>query len=145
MRSLLIWSIASLFSVAPAWAQTSLDPDLQIESFVSGLSRPLAMDWLAPNDILVAEYATARVRRVLQDGSPAPGNPFTLYCSTTTTTTCSNDEECPGGETCLTQVAEYWAHGVRNCFGMKIDPVTLFDMPGGASPGPVRRCRPFRL
>lgn len=269
LRSLLVASIASLILVAPASAQVSLDPNLQIENFVSGLNRPLALDWLAPDDILVVEYDTTRVRRVLngvllptpvfelatssvdnlagiaintesppkvflfvenqdagtgnrllrldwnptsgqlenpqtllqlgpaavalnqdnggylqlgppddpgnppaagdgqllyvasgygqipgqlrndpasvppddkgvilrllQDGSPAPGNPFTPYCSATTTTTCTNDAGCPGGETCLTQVAKYWSYGVRNCFGMDIDPITgeLWDQENG--------------
>ena len=66
---------------------------------------------------------TSVVLRVQQDGTPAPGNPFTPYCSVTTTTTCTDDLDCPG-ETCLTEVASYWAYGVRNSFGLTLDPVT---------------------
>ena len=62
--------------------------------------------------------------RVEQDGTPAPGNPFVPYCSVTTTQPCPGGGGCPGGETCLTQVARYFAYGVRNSFGMAIDPVT---------------------
>jgi glucose/arabinose dehydrogenase len=73
-------------------------------------------DGAAPDD-------TAVVLRVQQDGSPASGNPFTPYCSVTTTQTCSDDLDCPG-ETCITEVASYWAYGVRNSFGLTLDPVT---------------------
>lgn len=76
---------------------------------------------------------TAVVLRIEQDGTPAPGNPFTPYCDTTTTTTCSDDGDCPMGEACITEVASYWAYGVRNCFGLTVDPVTgdLWDTENG--------------
>ncbi|MEX2205467.1 MAG: PQQ-dependent sugar dehydrogenase [Myxococcota bacterium] len=71
--------------------------------------------------------------RVRQDGTPIPGNPFTPYCSVTTTQTCVNDAGCPGGETCQTRVARYYAYGVRNSFGLGLDPVTgsLWDTENG--------------
>jgi len=65
---------------------------------------------------------TGVIFRVNQDGSPAAGNPFTPYCSVTTTTTCTTTANCPGGETCITNVARYYAYGVRNGFGIEFDP-----------------------
>lgn len=73
------------------------------------------------------------VLRVNEDGSAAAGNPFTPYCSVTTTQTCATNANCPGGQTCRTQVARYWAYGVRNSFGLTLDPVTgaLWDSENG--------------
>lgn len=78
---------------------------------------------------------TSVVLRVQQDGSAAPGNPFLPYCSVTTAQTCVDDLGCPGGESCQTQVARYFAYGIRNSFGLGIDPVTgaLWDTENGPS------------
>jgi len=67
---------------------------------------------------------TGVIFRVNPDGSGAAGNPFTPYCSVTTTQTCAATPDCPAGQTCITQVARYYTYGVRNCFGMTFDPVT---------------------
>jgi glucose/arabinose dehydrogenase len=79
-----------------------------------------------PNDFGV-------IFRVQQDGTPAPGNPFTPWCSNSTWLTCSSDDECPGEEVCRTEVARYYAYGVRNSFGLALDPHTglLWDTENG--------------
>jgi glucose/arabinose dehydrogenase len=76
---------------------------------------------------------TSVVLRVNANGTAAAGNPFTPYCSVTTTTTCATTADCPAGQTCQTQVARYYAYGVRNSFGLAIDPVTgaLWDTENG--------------
>ncbi len=76
---------------------------------------------------------TSVIFRVNPDGTPAAGNPFTPYCSLTTTQTCTSNAGCPVGQTCQTQVARYYAYGVRNSFGLAIDPVTgtLWDTENG--------------
>jgi glucose/arabinose dehydrogenase len=76
---------------------------------------------------------TSVILRVLQDGSPAPGNPFTPYCSVTMTQSCVSNASCPVGQQCLLQVADYYAYGVRNSFGLAIDRTTggLWDTENG--------------
>ena len=76
---------------------------------------------------------TSVILRVQQDGSAAPGNPFVPYCSVTTAQTCPGGGGCPGAESCRTQVARYYAYGVRNSFGLALDPVTgdLWDTENG--------------
>jgi aldose sugar dehydrogenase len=64
---------------------------------------------------------TGVIFRVNQDGTPAAGNPFTPYCSVTTTQTCTATPDCPAGQTCVTNVARYYAYGVRNGFGLEFD------------------------
>ncbi len=67
---------------------------------------------------------TSVILRVRQDGTPAPGNPFTPYCAGSTTQTCSSDGACGGNAPCVLKVAKYYAYGVRNCFGLALDPMT---------------------
>ena len=67
---------------------------------------------------------TAVIVRINQDGSPAAGNPFVPYCDVTTTQACPGGTGCPAGETCLTGIARYLAYGIRNSFGLALDPVT---------------------
>jgi glucose/arabinose dehydrogenase len=76
---------------------------------------------------------TSVILRVNADGTAAAGNPFTPYCSVTTTQTCATSAACPAGQTCRTEVARYFAYGVRNSFGLAIDPVTgsLWDTENG--------------
>jgi aldose sugar dehydrogenase len=64
---------------------------------------------------------TGVILRVNQDGTPAAGNPFAPYCSVTTTQLCMSNPDCPGGETCITNVARYYSYGVRNGFGLEFD------------------------
>jgi glucose/arabinose dehydrogenase len=91
----------------------------QLENFPNGA---------APDD-------TGVIVRIQQDdnGSPHPLNPFFPYCSVSTATTCTSNANCPAGETCLTRVARYYAYGVRNSFGLTIDPASdvLWDTENG--------------
>jgi Cys-rich repeat protein len=64
---------------------------------------------------------TGVILRVNQDGTAAAGNPFTPYCSVTTTQTCTANGDCPAGQVCRTQVARYFAYGIRNGFGLELD------------------------
>jgi aldose sugar dehydrogenase len=78
---------------------------------------------------------TSVVFRVNPNGTAAAGNPFTPYCSVTTTQTCATSGDCPAGQSCRTQVVRYYAYGVRNSFGLAIDPVTgaLWNTENGPS------------
>jgi aldose sugar dehydrogenase len=45
-------------------AQTLVDPNLTVSTVVGGLSQPISMAFVGPNDILVTEKATGKVQRV---------------------------------------------------------------------------------
>ena len=47
-----------------ARAQSLVDPSLNVSTVASGLSQPIAMAFLGPNDILVTEKASGQVKRV---------------------------------------------------------------------------------
>ena len=111
------------------------------ESGLPGDGRPLYVivgelnrnGQLQNNSTGAAPDDTGVILRLRQDGTAHPLNPLFPYCSTSTTTTCTNDAGCPSGQTCITKVASYFAYGVRNSFGLTIDPVTakLWDTENG--------------
>jgi glucose/arabinose dehydrogenase len=76
---------------------------------------------LQNNSTGAAPDNTGVIFRVNQDGTPAAGNPFAPYCSVTTTQLCTATPDCPAGQTCITNVARYYAYGVRNGFGLEFD------------------------
>jgi glucose/arabinose dehydrogenase len=67
---------------------------------------------------------TSVIFRVRQDGSAVPGNPFTPYCQLAPATTCTSNATCGANGPCNLQVARYYAYGIRNSFGINLDPVT---------------------
>jgi glucose/arabinose dehydrogenase len=70
-RSALLLAVgASLACASSAQAQgpTTVDPNLGVRTVVSGLSQPVAMAFIGPDDVLVLEKATGRVKRVV-DGT----------------------------------------------------------------------------
>ena len=82
----------------------------------------------------LARDDSAVVLRVLQDGSPAPGNPFSFRTFHKPQHRSARAAVAvQGGGTCLTQVARYFGYGVRNSFGMAIAPTTgaLWDTENG--------------
>ena len=98
-----------------------LDPPGRLYAFIGDLNRNGQMQNITGG---AAADDTGVLFRVNQDGTAAAGNPFTPYCSTTTATTCTTTANCPAGQTCRTQVARYYAYGLRNSFGMTFDRVT---------------------
>src|SRR4051812_28685729 len=54
-------SVAAVAQVSPS----VVDPNLAVRTVVSGLSQPIAMVFLGPNDFLVTEKASGKVQRVV--------------------------------------------------------------------------------
>jgi glucose/arabinose dehydrogenase len=67
---------------------------------------------------------TGVILRVEQDGSPAAGNPFTPWCSGAPALACDEDADCGARGPCVLEAASYFAYGVRNSFGLALDPLT---------------------
>jgi glucose/arabinose dehydrogenase len=67
---------------------------------------------------------TGVILRVDQNGNPAASNPFTPYCTSATTLACDEHSDCGANGPCRLEVARYYAYGVRNSFGMALDPLT---------------------
>jgi len=61
--------LLGLVAAATVGAQTATptvtDPDLAVRTVVSGLTQPIALAFLGPNDFLVTEKSTGRVKRVV--------------------------------------------------------------------------------
>jgi len=55
---------AALLAAPTAQAQTLLDPTLAVATVATGLVQPIGMAFIGPNDILVTEKASGRVKRV---------------------------------------------------------------------------------
>ncbi len=85
-----------------------LNRDGRLQNFPAGAS---------PDD-------TGVVFRIDQAGDPFPGNPFTPYCEGNEAQTCASDPDCGLAGPCVTEVASYWTYGVRNSFGLALDPLT---------------------
>jgi glucose/arabinose dehydrogenase len=56
--------MAALLTAAPSLAQTVTDSQLTVTRSRGTAAQPTSMDFVAPNDFLVLEKATGRVRRV---------------------------------------------------------------------------------
>lgn len=60
-----ILGAAALAHPAPAAAQTLVDPSLSVATVVTGLTQPISMAFLGPDDFLVTEKTTGKVKRVV--------------------------------------------------------------------------------
>ncbi|HZM94559.1 MAG TPA: PQQ-dependent sugar dehydrogenase [Vicinamibacterales bacterium] len=63
-RTLLLAVVATIGFPAIARAQSLIDPALTVSTVVSGLSQPISMAFIGPNDFLVTEKASGQVKRV---------------------------------------------------------------------------------
>ena len=63
-RTLLLAVVATIGFPAIVRAQSLIDPALTVSTVVSGLSQPISMAFIGPNDFLVTEKASGQVKRV---------------------------------------------------------------------------------
>ena len=61
-------ALAGMLSLADARSQSLVDPALAVTTVVSGLSQPIAIAFLGPNDFFVTERGSGQVKRV-QNGA----------------------------------------------------------------------------
>src|SRR5262245_45252469 len=64
IRMLALTVAATACLPAMARAQALLDPALTVSTVVTGLTQPISMAFLGPNDFLVTEKASGQVKRV---------------------------------------------------------------------------------
>lgn len=78
---------------------------------------------------------TGVIFRLDRNGAAHPANPLFSYCTGEPSRTCTSSADCASGQTCATAVRRYFAYGVRNSFGLALDPVTgsLWDTENGPS------------
>ena len=62
--SIAAFGLGLLLDASPARAQSLVDPSLSHSTVVGGLSLPITMAFIGPNDILVTEKASGQVKRV---------------------------------------------------------------------------------
>lgn len=67
-------------------------------------------------------------------GAGVPGNPLAPYCAAGLGV-CARSSDCAAGDVCLLEAARVYAYGVRNSFGLALDPLTgdLWDTENGPS------------
>ena len=63
-RTLALAVLATTCLPAVTRAQSLIDPTLSVSTVVSGLSQPIAMALIVPDDILVTEKASGQVKRI---------------------------------------------------------------------------------
>ena len=81
MRRSTVTGVVCAVVLAAGWNATAAaqavgpsveDPNLAVRTVVSGLSQPIAMQFLGPNDFLVTEKASGKVRRVINGVIQSP-------------------------------------------------------------------------
>lgn len=64
VRATAVGLFVGALGAAPTQAQSLLDPHLVVATVAAGLSQPIAMAFIGPDDILVTEKASGQVKRV---------------------------------------------------------------------------------
>jgi aldose sugar dehydrogenase len=74
MRAVLAAVAGTLVLAAQAAAQTPapavVDPELEVDAVITGLSQPVQMEWIGEDDFLVLEKASGQVKRIRDGGAP---------------------------------------------------------------------------